>query len=208
MMTPMHTTPIRDGMSASRRRALSCRSALLGLALLLPTASVAAAQPATVILVRHAERAAEPRGDPILTEAGAQRARDLLAALRYAGVTSVITTQLQRTKLTALPLADSLGITPQVVRAGGMPVSAHADSVAAAVRARGPGDVVLVVGHSNTIPAIIAALGGPRFADLCESQYASLFILELRAGGAPRMIHASFGMADPPQAADCNRMLR
>jgi len=207
-MTPMHTTPIGYAMFASRLRASPWMSALVGLALLPSTASLAAAQPTTVILVRHAERAAEPRSDPILTEAGAQRARDLMATLRYAGVTSVITTQLQRTGLTALPLADSLGITPRIVRAGGMPVSAHADSVAAAVRARGPGEVVLVVGHSNTIPAIIAALGGPRFADLCESQYASLFILELGAGGAPRMILASFGVADPPRAADCHSTMR
>ena len=207
-MTPMPPTPFGHGLSAARRRGSPWKGAPIGLALLLTTASIAAAQPTTVILVRHAERAAEPRSDPILTEAGAQRARHLLAALRYAGVTSIITTQLQRTRLTALPLADSLGITPRVVRAGGMPVSAHADSVAAAVRARGPGEVVLVVGHSNTIPAIIAALGGPRFADLCESQYASLFILELGAGGAPRMIHATFGAADPPQAEDCNSMMR
>jgi broad specificity phosphatase PhoE len=204
----MHTIPSGVGAGPSWRRVSSWTGAPLGLALLLTTAAIAAAQPTTAILVRHAERADEPRNDPILTDAGAQRARDLMAALRYAGVTSVITTQLQRTRLTALPLADSLGITPRVVRAGGMPVSAHADSVAAAVRARRPGEVVLVVGHSNTIPAIIAALGGPRLADLCESQYASLFILELRAGGAPRMIHATFGAADPPQATDCNRMIR
>src|SRR5262245_15863560 len=120
--------------------------AALGLAVFV--APSAAAQPATVILVRHAERATTPPNDPELTPAGVVRARALATALKYAGVTTVITTQLQRTQLTAAPITEALGKPPTVVRAGG-PTQAHIDSVAAAVRARPATDVVLVVGHSN-----------------------------------------------------------
>src|SRR5262245_26997542 len=106
------------------------KRALLVAALAAISISVANAQPSTVILVRHAERAAEPKADQILTPAGDQRALDLAAVLSNASVASIITTHLQRTQLTAKPLGDALGKSPIVVRAGG---PGHADSVAAMV---------------------------------------------------------------------------
>lgn len=169
--------------------------------------SPATAQPSTVILVRHAERAAAPAGDPILTDAGTQRALDLKEALRGARVTSIITTHLQRTQLTAKPLGDAGGLNPIVVRAGG-PTAAHVDSVAAMVKRRHAGDVVLVVGHSNTIPAIVTALGGPKLPDLCDTQYSMLYILEYPASGPPRFIESKYGAADAPDSAACTRPMR
>jgi broad specificity phosphatase PhoE len=170
-------------------------------------ATTATAQPSTVILVRHAERAAEPAGDPVLTDAGMRRALDLKEVLRGARVTSVITTHLQRTQLTAKPLADVDGLSFIVVRAGG-PTPAHVDSVAAAVRRRPAGDVVLVVGHSNTIPAIVGALGGPKLSDLCDTQYSMLYILEFSSSGPPRFIEAKYGAPDPPDSGTCARSMR
>ena len=184
---------------------LPMNRALLVLGVLTVTASSALAQPSTVILVRHAERAAEPRADPFLSPAGTQRALDLASALASAGVNSIITTHLQRTQLTAKPVGDAIGQTPIVVRAGG---SGHADSVAAAVMRRPAGETVLVVGHSNTVPAIIAALGGPRMPDLCETEYSNLYVMELKAGSAPRLIKAKFGAPDPADSDACNRAMR
>ncbi len=169
---------------------------------------VTPAQPSTVILVRHAERAASPPSDPVLTDAGIQRAWDLTATLRGARVTVVVATQFQRTQLTAKPLADSLGIVPIVIRAGG-PTAVHVDSVAATVRRQPAGSVVLVVGHSNTIPAIVGALGGPKLPDLCDTQYSQLFILEYPATeGSPRFIRARYGAADAPDSDACTRGMR
>lgn len=168
-------------------------------------ASPTVAQPSTVILVRHAERAAEPRADPLLTPEGQQRALDLAAALAGANVSAIITTHLQRTQLTAKPLGDAIALSPIVVRAGG---PAHADSVAAAVMRRPAGEVVLVVGHSNTVPAIIAALGGPKMPDLCEGQYSNIYILELQAGRAPRLIKAKYGAPDAADSDACSRSMR
>ena len=179
-------------------------SLLVSFAVLI-VARVLPAQPSTVILVRHAEKGAVPANDPDLTPAGMQRALDLAAVLADARVGSVITTHLQRTQLTAAPLVKAAALTPIVVRAGG---GSHADSVAAAVRRRPAGEVVLVVGHSNTIPAIIAALGGPRLPDLCDAQHSMLFVLELGGSGSPRLIKSRYGPADPPDADGCTRTMK
>ena len=179
--------------------------ALITLGVLYP--HLAFAQPSTVILVRHAERDTAPPKDPGLTSAGMVRARALAAALAGARITTVITTQFQRTQLTGRVVADASNITPLVVAAGG-PASAHVEAVAAAVRARPAGDVVLVVGHSNTIPAIVTALGGPKLPDLCDTQYSMLYILEYPATGGPRFIQASYGAPDPPGSTECARTMR
>jgi hypothetical protein len=68
---------------------------------------------------------------------------------------------------------------------------------------------VLVVGHSNTVPAIIAALGGPKLPDLCDAAYSNLFLLHLPAdGSAPRLVRSQYGVADPPGADRCTAGMR
>lgn len=160
------------------------------------------AQPATVILVRHAEKASQTESDPVLSEAGTQRAKDLAAALADARIGSVITTQYQRTRLTAADVLSATGLTPIVVTAG---AASHVADVAAAIRARPAGETVLVVGHSNTITAIIGALGGPKLGNICDSQYANLYVLEM-AAPTPKLIRASYGKADPVDPACTNTM--
>jgi broad specificity phosphatase PhoE len=174
---------------------LSFRLAALALVFAVLAPRTIEAQPSTVILVRHAEKASDTERDPVLSDAGTQRARDLANALVDAGIGSIITTQFQRTRLTAADVITATKLTPIVVNAGG---GTHAGDVAATIRSRPAGDVVLVVGHSNTVNEIIAALGGPAMPNLCDSQYSNLFILEM-AGPKPRLIRASYGK---PDAAD------
>lgn len=161
----------------------------------------AAAQPATtlVILVRHAEKAAVPGNDPPLSEPGTARAQALRAALADAGVQAVLVTPLRRTLDTARPLLESTGLTPETVPIGG---ADHVRQVAEAVR-RQAGRVVLVVGHSNTIPAIVGALGGPRLPDLCDANYATMFVLALPADGPTRLVRTRYGAAEPAGADQC-----
>jgi hypothetical protein len=66
-----------------------------------------------------------------------------------------------------------LRITPEVIQAGG---AAHARVVADQVM-KNAGGTVLVVGHSNTIPAIVGALGAPQPKELCDSEYDQLFVV-------------------------------
>lgn len=169
--------------------------------ILMPTAAMAgghAAEPVTtdpgrqqlVILVRHAEKVLDQSKDPALTDAGLARANTLASVLRHAGVAAIITTEWQRTRATAAPLAKLSGITPIVVSTAASSTPPHAEQVAAAVRAQAA-DVVLVVGHSNTVPAIIKALGGPAIAEIGDTEYDNLYTLWVRTGQA-RLIESKY----------------
>jgi broad specificity phosphatase PhoE len=162
-------------------------------------ASPAPPAPATVVLiVRHAERA-PGTGDVPVSDAGRARALALADLGRVTGVSAIITTQFQRTRQTAAPLAEAMGITPVVVTTQS-DVAKHAADVAAAVRAQA-GKTVLVVGHSNTVPAIVAALGGPKFPDLCEPEFDALITMVLDPEGGVRTVRTRFGAASPVDAA-------
>ena len=168
-------------------------------------ASPAIAQPSTVILVRHAEKASQTEADPVLSDAGMRRAKDLAAALADAGVTTVITTQFQRTKLTAAPLVAAVKPKTIVVANTGS-LATHVADILAAVMASANGEVVLVVGHSHTIAAIVAALGGPKMPRLCDTQYSMMFILEMSGANPPRLIRANYGAPDAVDATCLQRV--
>jgi broad specificity phosphatase PhoE len=152
--------------------------------------------PVTALLVRHAERAETPADDPGLTAAGQARASALVDVARTANVTAVITTQLLRTRSTAEPTAKALRITPEVVASGDL---RHAQKVADAVRAHA-GRTVLVVGHSNTIPAIIEALGAKDSAAICEMEYDRIFVVKVTAEGVASVTPSTYGVRTPMDA--------
>jgi len=173
--------------------------ALLALPLLVATTvsqapAKDAGMPALVVLVRHAEKAASPQDDPPLTKAGKERARALVDALKDTKVTAIITSDAQRTRETAQPLAEALGLKPVVVGLGRSGARAHADAVAAELR-RLAGGVVVVVDHSDTIPLIIAALGGPHLPEISSKEYANFFLLTPGPSGA-RLVRARYGAPD------------
>ena len=170
--------------------------ALAALACAAPRA--AAQAPTVVVLVRHAEKAASRGDDPALSRAGEARARALAEALADARVEAIVTTQYRRTRATAAPLAAARRITPEVVdvREGG-----QVDRIAQSVR-RHAGQTVLVVAHAESVARIIAALGGPHLRDLCDSEYAHLFVLVLRPGQEPTLVRSRYGPPDR-SSRDC-----
>jgi broad specificity phosphatase PhoE len=175
------------------------RRATLAVLLLSATAAIATAQSrsTTVILVRHAEKAAQPADDPPLTPAGEARALDLWNAIKDAGVTAVITTQFARTRATAQPTATNAHITPEVVATTGR---SHAQDVANAAR-KHAGQTVLVVGHSNTIPAIVEALGAPKPPAICDPEYDNLYVVTIAPDGKAGLVRAKFGTRTPADAS-------
>ena len=155
----------------------------------------------TVYLVRHGEKSTDIPNDPdpALTPAGRARAEALAAKLASAGVTHIISTQWTRTRETAQPLASRLGLTTQIVPTT---VKGFADSTAAAVL-RHRGKTILVVGHSNTIASVIAALGGPRLPDLCDSEHSNLFVMKITKSPGPSLVREHYGATDPPPDSAC-----
>jgi broad specificity phosphatase PhoE len=148
-------------------------------------APLGAAAQTAVIVVRHAEKVDES-ADPLLSARGTARAEALARALKLAGVKAIYVTEYKRTALTAAPLAAALGLTPIVVPA------AQTATLVERIRKDNAGDVVLVVGHSNTAPGILEKLGSPERVEIAGDEYDNLFVLVPRPGSAPALLRLKY----------------
>lgn len=129
-----------------------------------------------VFLVRHAERADTTSGgpatmaaDPELSTTGRARAESLAAMLKDARISAIFVTEYKRTQQTAAPLANALGLTPTVITAK--------DTPGLVAKLRESTGNVLVVGHSNSVPDIITALGVQGAPPIADTEYDNLFIV-------------------------------
>lgn len=134
-----------------------------------------------ILLVRHAERPPldAPGDDPSLTDAGRVRAERLANAVARYEVRAIYVTRFRRTRETAKPTAERLGLTPIV--------ESDTTELVKALKARGDG-TVLVVGHSDTIPDVIAAFGGPAVA-IADDDFDDLFVLTPATGALDRLTY-------------------
>ena len=152
----------------------------LAIGILLP--ALASAQQ-TIFVVRHAERADDGRGntmnnkpaDPPLSAAGEMRAAKLEKMLADAGIKAIYVTEFRRTQDTARPLAAKLGIKVQEVP------SKDTGVLIAKVRKEHPNDIVLIIGHSNTVPDIVKAFTG-KVVTVGDEEYNAMFVLTPIAG--------------------------
>ena len=167
----------------TRRQSLAV-ALLVMVAVVLP--AVAYAQ-RLVFVVRHAERAdagsstATTMGaDPLLSVLGEARAAKLASMLADSGIKAIFSTEYRRTQDTAKPLAAKLGLTVQSSPA------ADTAGLVAKIKAGHATDVVLVVGHSNSVPAILKAFGGPDVT-IADNEYDNLFIIVPSTGAMTRI---------------------
>jgi phosphohistidine phosphatase SixA len=151
-------------------------------------AATAAAQQ-TVFVVRHAERADTAAGaapamaaDPELSDAGRARAESLAAALKDAKVVAIFATEFKRTQATAAPLAKALGL--QVTTISSKEPAKLIEAVKTA------GGSVLVVGHSNTVPAIVKDLGVAAPITVGDAEYDNLFVVTI--GTTPSVLRLHY----------------
>lgn len=135
---------------------LFARCGLLLLALAAPAAPAPAPRVdvSAVFLVRHAEKIPDGSRDPGLTDEGRVRAQQLASLLEVAGVTHLFSSEFRRARATLEPLADRTGLPIEVVPAD------EPEKQVARLRDLPAGSVSVVSGHSNTIPALVRALGG------------------------------------------------
>ena len=156
-MVPMTARFLRVGRRPPRR--LSALPVLVLLLLAGPAAGLD-----TVWLVRHAEKAEPWPADrdldalrPLSAE-GTARAAALADRLKEAGIAGVYTSRTTRTIATGLPLATHLQVPLVADDATTRP--GELSPFLARLRERHAGDrAVLIVGHSNTIPQILAHFG-------------------------------------------------
>ncbi|MEU2032605.1 SixA phosphatase family protein [Nocardia amamiensis] len=141
----------------------------------------------TVILLRHADIDLPPATtDEPLNAAGRARAEDLARVLGDAGVGVIYTSTFRRTQQTAAPLADHIGVAPQVSTA--IPVD-----LAASILDRDRGRTVVVVGHSNTVPQTIAVLGANWNGTISEADFDNLFWITVPVIAGARVHHLHYG---------------
>ena len=140
--------------------------------------------PTMVVLVRHAEKEAAG-DDPILTATGRERANRLAHVLAEGGLDAVYASQFRRTQETAEIVASAVGIDVSIVDARDV------EGLATRIRAEHAGQTVLVVGHSNTVPAVVRALGAEA-PEIPEDEYDDLFVVFVDGKGA-RAVHLNYG---------------
>jgi broad specificity phosphatase PhoE len=139
--------------------------------------------PGTIIVVRHVEKAAQPADNPGPSEIGARRAQELADLLAPLGVDAIYATEYLRTFATASPLANRLTLPVHIYDAR------DSESLAARLNQNHRRDNVLVVGHSNTVPAIVQALSGRDVGTIDDRRYGDIFIIVRGRFGRTTLLH-------------------
>ena len=127
----------------------------------------------TYYVVRHAEKAAagpNMTSDLPLSEAGEARAQALRTLLEDKKIREIYSTNTIRTKSTAKPLSDAIGVPVQVYAPGDTTFVSRIKS--------GSKGAVLIVGHSNTVDDIVNGfVNRNAVQDLPDSEYSKLFVI-------------------------------
>ena len=152
---------------------------ILSISLLLATYANAAP---VVFIVRHAEKASTGGNDPDLSVQGQKRADALAQILKDSKITAVFVTEFKRTQETAAPTARAAQVSPTVVPAS--------DIGALVQKLRALNGNALVVGHGNTIPELLRALGIATTVSIPEDDYTEIFAVLV--GDAPHLVRLHY----------------
>jgi len=177
-------------MNVTKRRRFLFAVLLAVAASLAPfTANPVFAQKA-VLVVRHAEKISDE--DERLTEAGRTRAGRLAEMLKKSGIAAIYSTDTERTIGTAQPLADGLGLKIRIYEV--KPVEGRFDFTpfVERLRAEVPDGVALVVGHSNSVPPILRALGCAEEVSIASDEYDNLFIVVPATSGKATLVRLRY----------------
>jgi broad specificity phosphatase PhoE len=162
----------------------------------------------TVIVVRHAEKIIDPNNPDVdLSEAGIARAKEIAREFGDAGINAIYATQYKRTWQTVGPLSDKTGVPVTIVN------SKNTADLLAQIRAQHSGQTIFIAGHNNTVPEIIAALGGPQYPIIPETEYDNLFIVTVYRTGKAKVVKMKYGSSSqlraqpksPEKRAGCPR---
>jgi len=146
----------------------------------------------TMIFVRHAEKAGLSEDDPGLSLAGQRRAaelaRQLVDADVVAGIDAIYSSPYRRTKETAQPVADALDLPVNIYD------PSDNEAVLETILKNHKGKIILVVGHSNTLPTLIADLGASKnVPPIAENEYDNIYVIAIPWFGKTKTIRLRFG---------------
>lgn len=147
---------------------------LINLAVISMAALSFMASAQNIYLVRHAEKAKDGTKDPALTEIGNQRAKNIAKMLGNKELKYVYSTDYKRTQQTAKPTAkrhrlETKSYNPrELAKFAEQVISMQSD--------------MLIVGHSNTTPALVHLLGGDANGDIDDSEYDRIYHLKVSDG--------------------------
>ncbi|OIQ38248.1 MAG: hypothetical protein BM563_06400 [Bacteroidetes bacterium MedPE-SWsnd-G1] len=137
----------------------------------------------TYYLVRHAEKdlSDKTNRDPVLTEIGHARAKNLVKVLQEVKFDAVYSTDYNRTRDTAKPLAEANNLDLKLYDPRNIDYQGFQEKT--------KGQTVLIVGHSNTTPYFSNGLLGKEvYENLDESIYNNLYIVTVTNGVATSMV--------------------
>jgi broad specificity phosphatase PhoE len=159
----------------------------------MPTSTVT-----TVILVRHADRDVPPAGTPdfpgpSLNDKGLARSKKLVHVLSRSGIQAVYTSRYTRAKMTAKPFLAEHSDLPTVRLSAATELKDH-------ILTNHAGQTVLVVGHGDTVPELIALLGGPSLPIIDDCEFDNLFVLVRYSSTKASVTKLKYG---EPTSAPC-----
>jgi broad specificity phosphatase PhoE len=179
-----------------RRRPFLAPIWLLGLAGMVFLAAAFAywnsATTTTIVLIRHAEKQVGAISDAPLAPPGEVRAARLAQmfgdATTFGRVQKIYVTDTRRTQQTAAGIAQRLGLTPEIV-------TGKSDSRAFATRVleENRGHRALVVGHSNTVPEIVAALSGQSdVPPITDEEFDTMYVVTVPTIGRASVLRLKY----------------
>ncbi len=152
----------------------------------------------TIIFVRHAEQTDHAADDPPLSVAGKQRVaeltRQLVDADVVAGIDAIYATAYKRSTETAAPLSERLDLPINIYDAN------DTESVLETILKNHKGKIILVVGHSDTVPELIANLGASKkVPPIARDEFDNIYIISIPWFGKTKTIRLRYG--EPYNAA-------
>ncbi len=146
----------------------------------------------TIIFFRHAEQTSHDEADPPLSEAGQRRVaeltRQLVDADVVAGIDAIYSTSYKRSMETVRPLADQLNLPVNTYDAD------DTEQVLETILKNHKGKIILVVGHSNTLPVMIANLGASKnVPPIAQNEFDNIYIISIPWFGKTKTIRLRIG---------------
>jgi broad specificity phosphatase PhoE len=172
--------------------ALAALAWVMGVLVLIAAAwLLVTAKSTTVVVVRHAEKVMDGSVDPALTDQG--QARAALLARMFGDrrlqdhIDAIYVSPALRTRLTAAPLAARLGVAPEVVSQD------DPRSLARRVLHEHRGGRILIVGHTDTMPALVEALSGVKdIPPIGALEYGTMYIISVPRIGRASILSISY----------------